>query len=206
MQGLRQPTAELRLADKQFDLLWAVRSGAGAGPCPTGQAETQTQAEQAAERAFCTAAWSMPGALTAALNWYRALDFDAALGPASVASVPDFQGASGVVDVPTPVVWGDRDGSFPVQCLDGLEAWWPDDAQQMVALGIQQVRVGEFCWSRLEPQAGGNAMASKLPAMGRLGSPEEVAKAVVFLCSPAASDITGANLRIDGGAVKTANF
>ena len=50
------------------------------------------------------------------------------------------------------------------------------------------------------------AAASKLPALGRLGSPKEVASAVVFLCSPAAAYITGANLRIDGGAVKTANF
>lgn len=50
------------------------------------------------------------------------------------------------------------------------------------------------------------AMASKLAALGRLGTPAEVAKAVVFLCSPAGSYITGANLLIDGGAVKTANF
>ena len=50
------------------------------------------------------------------------------------------------------------------------------------------------------------AMAGKMPALGRLGTPAEVAKAVVFLCSPAAGYITGANLRIDGGAIKTANF
>jgi 3-oxoacyl-[acyl-carrier protein] reductase len=50
------------------------------------------------------------------------------------------------------------------------------------------------------------AMAGKLAALGRLGTPEEVAKAVVFLSSPAAGYITGANLRIDGGAIKTANF
>ena len=48
--------------------------------------------------------------------------------------------------------------------------------------------------------------AAQLPAMGRLGTDEEVAKATVFLASPAASYITGANLRIDGGALKTANF
>lgn len=48
--------------------------------------------------------------------------------------------------------------------------------------------------------------AAQLPALGRLGSEEEVAKAVVFLASPAASYITGTNVRIDGGALKTANF
>jgi 3-oxoacyl-[acyl-carrier protein] reductase len=39
--------------------------------------------------------------------------------------------------------------------------------------------------------------------IGRLGHVEEVAHAVVFLCSPLASYITGANLRIDGGVVPT---
>jgi len=34
------------------------------------------------------------------------------------------------------------------------EAWWEEDARQMVALGIRQVRIGEFCWSRVEPQPG----------------------------------------------------
>lgn len=36
-------------------------------------------------------------------------------------------------------------------------------------------------------------------AIPRLGRPEEVAAACVFLCSPAASFITGCDLRIDGG-------
>jgi beta-galactosidase GanA len=32
------------------------------------------------------------------------------------------------------------------------EAWWAEDARQMVELGIRQVRIGEFCWSRVEPR------------------------------------------------------
>jgi NAD(P)-dependent dehydrogenase (short-subunit alcohol dehydrogenase family) len=35
--------------------------------------------------------------------------------------------------------------------------------------------------------------------MGRLGEPEEVARAIAFLCSPAAGFITGAQLEISGG-------
>ena len=50
------------------------------------------------------------------------------------------------------------------------------------------------------------ASAARLPAMGRHATLAEVADPVVFLCSPRASYITGANLRIDGAAIKSANF
>lgn len=48
--------------------------------------------------------------------------------------------------------------------------------------------------------------AAALAALRRHGTPEEVADTVAFLLSPRAGYITGANLRIDGGAVKAANF
>ncbi|MEY4698352.1 MAG: hypothetical protein RIT14_2780 [Pseudomonadota bacterium] len=34
------------------------------------------------------------------------------------------------------------------------EAWWAEDAARMVGLGLTWVRIGEFAWSRLEPQPG----------------------------------------------------
>lgn len=43
-------------------------------------------------------------------------------------------------------------------------------------------------------------------AIGRMGTPEEVARAAAFLVSPAASLITGVNLVADGGFTKRVNF
>lgn len=42
------------------------------------------------------------------------------------------------------------------------------------------------------------AIKARIP-MGRLGTPEEIAKASLFLCSDMASYITGEELRVDGG-------
>jgi NAD(P)-dependent dehydrogenase (short-subunit alcohol dehydrogenase family) len=42
--------------------------------------------------------------------------------------------------------------------------------------------------------------------MGRMGTPQEVANAVVFLASPRASFITGANLIVDGALTQRVQF
>jgi NAD(P)-dependent dehydrogenase (short-subunit alcohol dehydrogenase family) len=46
---------------------------------------------------------------------------------------------------------------------------------------------------------------SEMP-LGRFGAPEDVARAVVFLSSPAASYITGTNVVIDGGYTRRVQF
>ena len=34
------------------------------------------------------------------------------------------------------------------------EDWWADDARRMVEMGLTRVRIGEFAWSRIEPEPG----------------------------------------------------
>lgn len=62
-----------------------------------------------------------------------------------------------------------------------------------------------WTWSSvIERTAGGDraraeAVAGPFHALGRMGEPGEVARAVLFLCSDEASFVTGADLAVDGG-------
>ncbi len=53
-----------------------------------------------------------PGALTAMLNWYRAMRLGG--------------GASGPVEVPTLLIWGEADTALGLETIDGIERHVPD--------------------------------------------------------------------------------
>lgn len=43
-------------------------------------------------------------------------------------------------------------------------------------------------------------------ALGRMGTPEEIARAIAFVASPVCSFMTGANILIDGGLTKRVQY
>jgi NAD(P)-dependent dehydrogenase (short-subunit alcohol dehydrogenase family) len=64
-----------------------------------------------------------------------------------------------------------------------------------VAPGLVKTDMARVLWEAHE-----EAIAKRMP-LGRLGEPEDIARAVLFLCSDAASWITGHTLVVDGGAL-----
>ncbi|WP_408995250.1 SDR family oxidoreductase [Streptomyces caniscabiei] len=50
----------------------------------------------------------------------------------------------------------------------------------------------------LDDQEAAQAVLARVP-LGRFGRPQEIATAIAFLCSPAASYIKGAIVPVDGG-------
>lgn len=80
-----------------------------------------------------------------------------------------------------------------------------------IEYGRRNIRVNAICPGRHEtpmiqsnkknytPEAWEAQVQHVHPATGRVGQPEEVAAAVLFLCSAGASNIHGATLTVDGG-------
>ena len=74
--------------------------------------------------------------------------------------------------------------------------------EMAVDFGARGIRVnaispGEIDTAILSPGTG-RIVEEQIP-LNRLGEPEEVAKAIYFLCSDQSSDVNGAELHINGG-------
>lgn len=72
----------------------------------------------------------------------------------------------------------------------------------------QKIRVNAVCPGAIQTpmldrfiaaSEGGRAAMERNEPIGRIGAPEEIAAAVVWLCSPEASFVTGQSIAIDGG-------
>jgi 3-oxoacyl-[acyl-carrier protein] reductase len=74
--------------------------------------------------------------------------------------------------------------------------WVDTNLWRMNAQGLQQ-ELG----AKSEDEA--RKQATRKNSLGRFGKPEELANAIVFLCSERASYITGVSLNLDGGRLKS---
>jgi NAD(P)-dependent dehydrogenase (short-subunit alcohol dehydrogenase family) len=62
---------------------------------------------------------------------------------------------------------------------------------------VNAIAPGEIKTDILSPET--EALLAPIIPMGRIGTPDEVAKVIFFLCSDAASYVTGEEIKIDGG-------
>ena len=66
---------------------------------------------------------------------------------------------------------------------------------------VNHIVPGAFDTSRVEGQSAPAGQASGIP-VGRLGSPDEIAKTVAFLVSEGANYVTGQTIHVNGGALR----
>jgi len=102
---------------------------------------------------------------------------------------------SGMVGIPTwPAQCASKHGVIGLTRAVALE-------YAKTGLRVNVVCPGAIQTPMLEGLTGGNAefAAGVVGPMGRVGRPEEVADAVIWLCSDAASFVTGHALAVDGG-------
>lgn len=88
-----------------------------------------------------------------------------------------------------------------------LSARHASDGIRVNTVSPGNVYFADGVWGQIErdtPETFAACLAAN--PLGRMATPEEVARAAVFLASPAASFITGTNLLIDGGLTRGVQF
>ncbi len=148
------------------------------------------QTDAAWQKGFATDIMGTVHAVEAALPFLKRGDGGAIVAIASTAALEIYSGSRPYSAVKAALI----------NYVAGLSA----------TLGQDHIRANSVCpgatyfpggvWARAEtenPDAY-QALVGRA-ALGRMAGPEEIARAAVFLASPAASFITGANLVVDGG-------
>jgi len=120
------------------------------------------------------------------------------------ASVINIASMYGMVS-PDPRIYGTSGMNNPPHYGAAKAALLQYTRYAAVHLASEGIRVNAISPGAFPPEATqqrdpafADALTQKVP-MGRLGKPEDLAGAVVFLASPAARFVTGANLPVDGG-------
>ena len=133
---------------------------------------------------------------------------------ATHAVVPHMRAQGGGVIVHVASIWGrEAGGGIPYNAMKA--AMISHAKNSALTLAKDNIRVNSVApgsilfdrgsWGRrveADPE-GMERFVQENIAMGRFGTPEEVANVVAFVCSPRASWVTGACINIDGGQTKS---
>ena len=135
MNFLRLPKAERVLEADNYQRLLNMFSRTADGRCALADEEIPLYRE----------AWSQPGALTCALNLYRASPLYPPTADDPGAAALKLDAAALTVRVPTLVIWGEADTALGTVLLDGLEDLVPD-------LRIERIPEGSHWVIHEQPQ------------------------------------------------------
>jgi 3-oxoacyl-[acyl-carrier protein] reductase len=151
-------------------------------------------------------------------DWQRCFDIDmmgAVRGVEALTPALEASGAGSIVMMSSTAAF---ETFFSPQAFNAFKAALITYGSQLgQALASKGIRVNAVSPGPIEyPTGNWDAIKGGMPdfykatvaqmPMGRLGSPDEVARAIVFLASPASSYTSGTNIVVDGGYTKRVQF